>query len=558
MASGRSTGRDFIRAAIADDLASGRFGGRVTTRFPPEPSGHPHIGHAFAIRLNYDVAHENGGTFHLRFDDTNPTKEEQEYVDAIQRDIRWLGCDWGEHLYFASDYFEKLYELAVELIEAGRAYVCDLSADEVREYRGTLTEPGRDSPWRERPVEENLDLFARMRAGEFDEGARVLRARIDMASPNLNLRDPVLYRIQKVEHQRTGNTWCIYPTYDWAHGQSDSIERITHSLCGIEFENHRPLYDWFLDTLDLHHSRQIEFGDLGLTYALLGKRKLREMVEEGHVSGWDDPRLMTIAGLRRRGYTPEAICNFVRSVGVTKRGGAVEIEALEHALRDDLNRRSPRVMAVLDPLRVVIENYPEDRSEEIEAVNNPEDPSAGTRRVPFSRVLYVERDDFREDPPRRFFRLAPGREVRLRYAYLVTCTGVVKDDAGEVVELRCTYDPATRGGDAPDGRRVRGTLHWVSAEHALPAEVRLWDRLFSVVDPGAGDWRDVVNPDSLRVLHACRVEPGLRDAAPGARFQFERQGYFCVDSEDSSPDALIFNRTVPLRDTWAKIEKRGG
>jgi glutaminyl-tRNA synthetase len=553
---------DFIRSQIEEDLGTGRFGRPVVTRFPPEPNGYLHVGHAFAFCIDFGIAAEFGGRCHLRFDDTNPVKEEQEFVDAIQEDIRWLGFDWGEHLYFASDYFEQLYDWAVTLIQKGKAYVCELNAEELRQLRGTLTEPGRNSPYRDRPVEENLDLFARMRAGEFADGARTLRAKIDMASGNLNLRDPVMYRIQRAHHHRTGDAWCIYPTYDWTHGQSDSIEGITHSLCSLEFEDHRPLYDWFLDALGVHHPRQIEFGRFNVSHVLLQTRKMRVLVAEGHVAGWDDPRMPTLAGLRRRGFTPESIRSFVGRVGVTKRQGAVEFALLEHCLREDLNRRAPRVMAVLNPLRVVIENYPEDRVEELDAVNNPEDPGMGTRRVPFSRELWIEREDFREDPPRKFFRLAPGREVRLRYAYLVTCTDVVKDpETGEVVELRCTYDPQTRGGDAPDGRKVKATLHWVSAAHALPATVRLYDRLFTREDPDdteeGSDYRANLNPDSLVTLRSCRVEPSLAAATPGDRFQFERQGYFCVDP-DSSREEPVFNRTVALRDTWARIERRGG
>ena len=550
---------DFIRQIIEEDLKTGKNEGRVHTRFPPEPNGYLHIGHAKAICINFGIAEDFGGLYNLRFDDTNPTKEDVTYVESIQEDIRWLGFDWGDRLYFASDYFEQLYEYAVQLIKKGKAYVCDLSADEIREYRGTLTEPGKESPYRDRSVEENLELFERMRAGEFEDGSRVLRAKIDMTSPNLNMRDPVMYRILRATHHRTGDKWCIYPTYDWAHGQSDSIEGITHSLCGLEFENHRPLYDWFLDQLNIHHPQQIEFADLNLSYTVLSKRKLRKLVEGGVVSGWDDPRMPTISGLRRRGYTPESVRTFLKRIGVAKKESMVDIALLEYCLRKDLNQRAPRVMGVLRPLRVVIDNYPEDLVEEMECVNNPEDPSMGTRKVPFSRVLYIERGDFREDPPRKWFRLAPGREVRLRYAYLITCVGVVKDEqTGEVVELHCTYDPETRGGDAPDGRKVRGTLHWVSAAHALEAEARLYDHLFVKENPDdveeGADFTSYVNPNSLEVLTSCRVEPSLKDAAPGSRYQFERQGYFCVDV-DSSEGALIFNRTATLRDTWAKIEK---
>ena len=544
---------DFIRETVAEDVKAGKHGARVVTRFPPEPNGHLHIGHAKAICINFGVAAGFGGRCHLRFDDTNPAKEEEAYVRAMKADIRWLGFDWGEHEYYASDYYETLYEYAVKLIEKGKAFVCELTPEQVREHRGTLTEPGRESPWRNRSVEENLDLFRRMRAGEFPDGSRTLRTKIDMASPNINMRDPVMYRIMRAHHHRTGDAWCVYPMYDFAHGQSDSIEGITHSLCSLEFEDHRPLYDWFLEELEIFHPRQIEFARLNLSYVIMSKRRLRELVAEGHVSGWDDPRMPTLAGLRRRGYTPEAIRAFCDRIGVTKFNSTTDIALLEHCLRNDLNRRAPRVMGVLRPLKVVIENYPQDLVEEMEAVNNPQDPSAGTRTVPFSRVLYLERDDFREDPPKKFFRLAPGREVRLRYAYLVTCTDVVKDSGGEVVELRCTYDPQTKGGDAPDGRKVKGTLHWVSAAHAVDADVRLYDRLFNRPHPGA-NYREHLNPESLVTLSSCKVEPSLAGAEPGYRCQFERQGYFCVDP-DSSPQRLVFNRTVPLRDSWAKIEK---
>ncbi len=549
---------DFIRRIVAEDLETGRYDGRVVTRFPPEPNGYLHIGHAKAICLSHAIATENGGVFHLRFDDTNPSVEREEYVLGQQEDIRWLGCDWGEHLYFASDYFGQLCEYAVQLIRAGKAYVCDLSGDQIREYRGTLTEAGRDSPYRNRSIEENLDLFARMRVGEFDDGERVLRAKIDMASPNLSMRDPVLYRIQKVSHHRTGDAWCIYPMYDFTHCLSDSIERVTHSLCTLEFENQRPLYDWFLDELDLYHPQQIEFGPLRLDYTMLGKRKLVRMIEEGSVSGWDDPRLPTLRGLRRRGYTPESIRDFMARVGVARKDdSSVQLALLEHCLREDLNRRAPRVMGVLRPLKVVIENYPEAQVEELEAINNPEDPGAGTRAVPFSRELWIERDDFREDPPRKFYRLAPGREVRLRYAYFITCTGVVKDErTGEVVELRCRYDPATRGGDAPDGRKVKATLHWVSADQSLPAEVRLYEPLFTDLSPDAApDYHEILNPNALERLVDCRVEKSLGGAAPGSRWQLERQGYFCVDP-DTSSDRLVLNRAVSLRDSWARIERR--
>lgn len=547
---------NFIRDIVAQDVAAGKFGGRVVTRFPPEPNGYLHIGHAKAICLDFGIAAEFGGRCHLRFDDTNPTKEEAEYVQAIMEDVRWLGFDWGEHLYFASDYFEQLYDWAVELIKKGLAYVDDLSPDEIREYRGTLTEPGRESPYRNRSVEENLDLFARMRAGEFEEGTKTLRAKIDMASPNLNLRDPVMYRIRKTPHYRTGDKWCIYPTYDWAHGQSDSIEGITHSLCTLEYEDHRPLYDWFLEALGIHHPRQIEFARLNLSHTVLSKRKLIQLVNEGHVAGWDDPRMPTLAGLRRRGYTPEAIRDFCERIGVTKAENLVDIALLEHCVRDDLNRRAPRVMGVLRPLKLVIENYLEGQVEWLEAINNPEDPSMGTRLVPFSRELWIERDDFREVPPPKYYRLSPGTEVRLRYAYFIKCVGVVKDErTGEVVEVRCTYDPATRGGDAPDGRKVKSTIHWVSVPHALQAEVRLYDHLFLTPRPDEDeDWKASLNPNSLERLTDCRIEPSVRGAPPGTRYQFERVGYFCVDP-DSTPERLVFNRTVSLRDTWAKIEK---
>ena len=549
----------FIRQIIAADLEANKCGGRVHTRFPPEPNGYLHIGHAKAICLNFGLAAEYDGLCNLRFDDTNPTREEAAYVEAIIEDIRWLGFDWGDRLYYASDYFAQMYDYAVQLIRQGLAYVDDLSADDIRDYRGTLTRPGRESPCRTRTVAENLDLFARMRAGEFPDGARVLRARIDMAAPNLNLRDPVMYRILHAPHHRAGDAWCVYPMYDWAHGLEDSLEGITHSLCSIEFENHRPLYDWFLRELGVLHPRQIEFARLNLTHTVMSKRKLLELVRDGLVSGWDDPRLPTIRGLRRRGYTPEAIRGFCERIGVAKSDNTVEVALLEHCLREDLNRRAPRVLGVLRPLRLVIDNYPEDQTEELDAVNNPEDPTAGTRKLPFSRVLYVEREDFMENPPRKFYRLAPGREVRLRYAYFVTCTRVVKDtQTGEPVELHCTYDPATRGGDAPDGRKVKATLHWVSAAHALETEIRLYDHLFTPENPAdveeGGDWKSGLNPNSLEVLTGGRVEPGLAGAAVGERFQFERQGYFCVDP-DSTAGALVFNRAVSLRDTWARIQK---
>jgi glutaminyl-tRNA synthetase len=552
---------DFIRAIVDEDLARGTHHGRVATRFPPEPNGYLHIGHAKAICLDFGVAAERGGTCNLRLDDTNPAKEDVEYVDAIQEDVTWLGFSW-DGLFYASDYFERLYEMAVVLIRRDKAYVDSLSAEEIRRHRGTLTEPGRNSPYRDRPIAESLDLFARMRAGEFEDGTHVLRAKIDMASPNLNMRDPTLYRIRHATHHRTGDRWCIYPMYDYAHPLSDAIERITHSLCTLEFEDHRPLYDWLVEQLiETDRPRQIEFARLNLSYTIVSKRKLLQLVQQGHVSGWDDPRMPTLRGMRRRGYTPEAIRDFCARIGVAKKENVIDVAQLEHSVREDLNLRAPRVMAVLRPLKVVITNYPEDRVEEVDVINNPEDESAGTRRVPFSRELYIERDDFREDPPKKFFRLSPGREVRLRCAYFITCTDVVKNEAGEVVELRCTYDPATRRGDAPDGRRVKATLHWVSTAHAIPVEVRLYDRLFTAEDPElieAGQTLlDHLNPASLEVLRGCRAEPGLARSSPGTRVQFERIGYFCVDS-DSQPGALVFNRTVSLRDTWARLEQRQG
>ncbi|MCK4658372.1 MAG: glutamine--tRNA ligase/YqeY domain fusion protein [Phycisphaerae bacterium] len=552
---------NFIQEIIAKDLKSGKYDGRVHTRFPPEPNGYLHIGHAKSICLNFGLAAEHeGGLCNLRFDDTNPIKEEDEYVKSIIEDIRWLGFDWEDRLFYASGYFEQMYQYAVRLIELGKAYVCDLNAEQTRECRGTLTKPGKDSPYRNRSVKENLDLFERMRAGEFPDGLRTLRAGIDMTSPNLNMRDPVIYRILHAAHHRTGDKWCIYPMYDWAHGLEDSIEGITHSICTLEFENHRPLYDWFLEQLGVYHPQQIEFARLELTYTVMSKRKLLELVKEGYVGGWGDPRMPTISGLRRRGYTPESIRNFCRGIGMAKFNSVIDIARLEHSLRDDLNKRSPRVMGVLRPLRVVIDNYPEGQVEELDAVNNPEDPSAGTRKVPFSRVLYIEREDFREDPPRKFFRLAPGREVRLRYAYFVTCVDVVKDArTGEVVELHCTYDPATRGGDSPDGRKVKGTIHWVSAAHALTAEVRMYDHLFTKENPGeveeGADFKANLNPNSMERITSCRVEPSVAGATPGSRYQFERNGYFCVDP-DSSAETLVFNRTVGLRDSWGKIEKK--
>ena len=548
---------NFIRDIIIEDIQSGKHEGRVQTRFPPEPNGYLHIGHAKAICLDFGLAAEFGGKTNLRFDDTNPSKEETEYVDAIMEDVKWLGFQW-DGLFYASDYFQQLYDWAVQLIRNGKAYVCDLSADEIREYRGTLTEPGRNSPYRDRSVEENLDLFERMKNGEFPDGTRTLRARIDMSSPNLNLRDPVMYRILHMDHHLTGSQWCIYPMYDYAHGQSDSIERVTHSMCTLEFDNNRPLYNWFIEQLGIFPSRQYEFDRLALTHTLLSKRKLLKLVEEGHVEGWDDPRMPTLSGMRRRGYTPAAIRNFIASVGVSKTNGITQLQQLEYFLRQDLNKIVPRVMCVQKPLRVVIENYPDDQVEEMDAINNPEDSTAGSRKIPFSKTLYIEEDDFREDPPKQFYRLAPGREVRLRYAYLVTCTEVIKDSSGAIVELRCTYDPATRGGNTPDGRKVKSTIHWVSADHALPAEIRLYENLFSKEDPNdveeGQEFTANLNPESLQVLHDCKIEPSLRDAEPGGKYQFERLGYYCVDRD--SGDKLVFNRTIGLRDTWAKIEKR--
>jgi len=551
---------NFIRNQIIEDLKANKNQGRVITRFPPEPNGYLHIGHAKSICLNFGLAAEFDGICNLRFDDTNPTKEEAEYVKSIREDVRWLGFDWNDRLYYASDYFNELFEYAVQLIKGGKAYIDSASAEEIRKYRGTLTEPGKESPYRNRPVEENLELFERMRDGEFEAGTHVLRAKIAMASPNLNMRDPVMYRIIHASHHRTGDDWCIYPTYDWAHGQSDSIEGITHSVCTLEFEDHRPLYDWFLDQLDVHHPQQIEFARLNLTYTVMSKRKLLELVEQGYVDGWDDPRMPTISGLRRRGYTPESIRNFCDRIGVAKSNSVVDIALLEHCLREDLNKRAPRVMAVLRPLRMVIENYPEGQVEDLDAENNPEDPGAGSRKIPFSRVLYIEREDFREDPPKKFFRLAPGREVRLKHAYYVKCVDVVKDEqTGDVVEVRCTYDPETRGGWSSDGRKVKGTLHWVSAAQALQAEVRLYDHLFEKSNPddakGGADFKSCLNQKSLERLNGCQVEPSLAGAAPGSLCQFLRQGYFCVDTTDSSAKRLVFNRTVSLRDTWAKIEK---
>ena len=573
------TPSDFVRNIVANDLRAAKNGGQVITRFPPEPNGYLHIGHAKSICLNFGVASENGGRCHLRFDDTNPTKEEVEFVDSIKEDVQWLGWDWGVHLYFASDYFESLYDYAVKLIRDGKAYVCDLSPQEIREYRGTLTEPGKNSPYRDRSTEENVGLFEKMRAGDYDEGSRVLRAKIDMASPNINLRDPVIYRILKASHHRTGDSWCIYPTYDFTHGQSDSIEGVTHSICTLEFEDHRPLYDWFLESLEIFHPQQIEFARLNLTYTVLSKRRLIELVAKGYVTGWDDPRMPTLSGLRRRGYTPESIRNFCEKIGVAKRDTVVELALLEHSIREDLNHRAPRVMGVLRPLKVVIDNYPEDQVEEVDSVNNPEDMSAGSRKIPFSKVIYIEREDFREVPPKGFFRLSPGREVRLKDAYYITCVDVIKDkDTGEVEELHCTYDPESQGGQTADGRKVRGTSHWVSAAHAIDAEVRLYGTLFSNADPTGEpddpldaetgielnhqpDGQDLaahINPDSLEILTGCKVEPSLASATPGSTYQFLRQGYFCVDSVDSTPGHLVFNRTVPLRDSWARTEKFRG
>ena len=574
---------NFIQEIVEDDLKTGKWDGRVHTRFPPEPNGYLHIGHAKSICLNFGLAAKYGGKCNLRFDDTNPIKEEAEYAESIMKDVRWLGFDWQGRLYYASDYFEQMYECALQLIKAGKAFVCDLTSEQTREYRGTLTRPGKDSPNRNRPVNESLDLFTRMRGGECPDGSRTLRAKIDMASSNMNMRDPVMYRILRAHHHRTGDSWCIYPMYDWAHGLEDSMEKITHSICTLEFEDHRPLYDWFLAALGVYHPQQIEFARLDLSFTMMSKRKLLELVEGGDVVGWDDPRMPTVCGLRRRGYTPQSIRDFCDRIGVAKFNSRVDIALLEHCVRQDLNKRAPRVMGVLRPLRVVIDNYPQDQVDQMEAVNNPEDPGMGTRKVPFSRVLYIERDDFREDPPRKFFRLAPGREVRLRYAYYITCVSAVKDEqTGEVVELRCTYDPATRGGSSPDGRKVKATLHWVSAAHALEAEVRLYDHLFTKEDPddvdvdqGRGpapqrsqqhlqtdvaatdppNWKSNLNPDSVTVLSSCYVEPGLAGATAGSRYQFERQGYFCVDP-DSSAARLVFNRTVTLKDTWAKIERK--
>ena len=560
MASTEAAPSNFIRNIVADDVEAGKHQGRVHTRFPPEPNGYLHIGHAKSICLNFGLAAEFDGLCNLRFDDTNPSKEDIEYVESIREDVRWLGFDWGDREYYASDYFDRLYQFAVQIIKAGKAYVCDLNSDQMRQYRGTLTEPGRNSPFRDRSSDENLDLFERMKAGEFPDGARTLRAKIDMASPNLNLRDPVMYRILHAAHHRTRDRWCIYPTYDFAHGQSDSIEGITHSICTLEFEDHRPLYDWFLDQLGIHHPQQIEFARLNLSHTVLSKRKLLQLVQQNHVSGWDDPRMPTLAGFRRRGYTAEAIRTFCERIGVAKRNSTVDIAMLEHCLREDLNKRAARVMAVLRPIKVVIENYPAGQVEHLEAVNNPEDPSSGTRLVPFSEVVYIEQDDFREEPPKGFFRLSPGREVRLRYAYIIKCTDVVKDpESGEIRELRCTYDLETKSGSSQSNRKVKATIHWVSAAHAMEAEVRLYDHLFSKEDPDAVadgvDWLTNVNPKSLEVLTNCRVEPILANAQTGEFYQFERLGYFCVDSVDSTKRKPVFNRTVTLRDSWANLQK---
>ena len=557
MAAEERSSVNFIEAVINEDLKTGKHEGRVHTRFPPEPNGFLHIGHAKSICLNFGIAEKyDGGLCNLRFDDTNPLKEEDKYVNSIIEDVKWLGFDWEDRLYYASDYFDQLFDYAVQLVRNGKAFVCDLNSEEIRSYRGNLTEPGKESPYRNRSIDENYDLFMCMKSGEFPDGSRTLRAKIDMSHPNLNMRDPVIYRILHASHHRTGDTWCIYPMYDWAHGLEDSIERITHSLCTLEFEDHRPLYDWYLEQLGVYHCQQIEFARLNQNYTVMSKRMLLELVEGGFVSGWDDPRMPTISGYRRRGYTPQSIRNFAEKIGIAKRDNTVEISLLEHSVREDLNKRAPRVMAVLQPLKIVIENYPEEQTEELAAVNNPENPEAGTRNVPFSRELFIEQNDFMEDPPRKFFRLAPGREIRLRYAYFITCTQVIKDENGHVIEIRCTYDPETKGGSAPDGRKVKGTIHWVSAKHCLDAEVRLYDRLFSVSNPGKdGDFKKDINTDSLQVLTHCKVEPSLKNTDPSVTVQFERKGYFCVDFVDSSPEHLIFNRTVPLRDSWKKIEK---
>ncbi|TAK61273.1 MAG: glutamine--tRNA ligase/YqeY domain fusion protein [Bacteroidetes bacterium] len=546
--------KHFIQEIIEEDLRNAKNNGRVHTRFPPEPNGYLHIGHAKSICLNFGLAKQYNGKCNLRFDDTNPTKEEQEYVDSIKKDVRWLGFDWEEREFFASDYFHQLYDWAIQLIKAGKAFVCDLSGEEVRKHRGTLTEPGKESPYRNRSIEENLDLFERMKKGEFPDGSRTLRAKIDMNHPNLNMRDPVMYRILHAEHHRTGNEWCIYPMYDWAHGESDSIEGITHSICTLEFEDHRPLYNWYVEQLGIHHPQQIEFARLNLTYTVMSKRKLLQLVEENIVNGWDDPRMPTISGLRRRGYTPEAIRSFADKVGVAKRDNMIDVALLEFSLREDLNKKAARMMAVLRPLKVVITNYPDGQVEELEAVNNPEDPAMGMRTVPFSKVLYIEQDDFKEVPPPKYFRLTPGAEVRLRYAYIIKCTNVVKDANGNITEVHCTYDPETKSGSAQSHRKVKGTIHWVSAEHAVDAEVRLYDRLFTEENPNGDNWKELINPNSLEALSGCKVERSLATVKPQERFQFERLGYFCVD-DDSTPENLVFNRAVTLRDTWAKIEK---
>ncbi|HEY3441562.1 MAG TPA: glutamine--tRNA ligase/YqeY domain fusion protein [Paludibaculum sp.] len=557
-AAGPARQSNFVRDIVIADLANGKNGGRVHTRFPPEPNGYLHLGHAKSICLNFGLAQEFNGKFNLRFDDTNPTKEEVEYVDSIIEDVHWMGGDWEDRLFYASDYFDQLYLWAVQLIQAGKAYVCDLNAEQLRETRGSLTEPGKESPYRNRSIAENLELFERMKAGEFPDGSRTLRSKVDMASANLNMRDPVMYRILHADHHRTGSKWCIYPMYDYTHGQCDSIEGITHSICTLEFEDHRPLYDWYIQSLGIFAPQQIEFDRLNLTYTLLSKRKLLKLVQDGVVDGWDDPRMPTLSGVRRRGFTPEALRTFCSRIGVSKTNGINELGLLEHAVREDLNKRVARVMAVLRPLKVVIDNYPDDQVEMMEAVNNPEDATAGTRQVPFSKVLYIEQDDFREDPPKNYYRLSPGREVRLRYGYLVTCTSVVKNEAGEVVEVHCTYDPATRGGNTPDGRKVKSTIHWVSAQHAIEAELRLYENLFLTEDPNDSsrgqDWTENINPNSLEVLHGAKLEPSLGSAKAGDKFQFERMGYFCVD-RDSTPERAVFNRTLGLRDTWAKIEK---
>jgi len=551
---------DFVRQIVADDCQSGKWDGRVVTRFPPEPNGYLHIGHAKSICLNFGIAKEFSGKCHLRFDDTNPEKEEQEYVDSIKADVQWLGWDWGDNLFFASDYFQQMYDWAVELIKKGKAYVCDLTGEQIRQTRGTPTQAGNDSPYRNRSVEENLDLFERMRKGEFPDGAKTLRAKIDMASPNFNLRDPIMYRIVHATHHRTGDKWCIYPMYDWAHGLEDSVEKITHSICTLEFENHRPLYDWFLDQLGIYHPQQIEFARLNLTYTVMSKRKLLKLVQDKLVSGWDDPRMPTISGMRRRGFSPAAIRNFCEKISVNKFNSTVDFALLQHCLREELNKSSARVMAVLNPVKVVIDNYPAEQVEYLEAINNPEDPAAGTRKIPFSREIYIERDDFMEDAPKKFFRLTPGREVRLRYAYFITCTSVTKDAAGNITEIHCTYDPATKGGDAPDGRKVKSTLHWVCAKNAITAEARMYDHLFTKENPDdveeGKEFTDYLNPNSLTTLVDCKVEPYLKDAKALSRWQFERMGYFCVDP-DSQSSKLIFNRTATLRDEWAKIQQTG-